>query len=998
MTTSHAPRFHRTISPTERLYLATRPLATPFAIQLVVEGSGTIRPATLRAAVERASSACPGSRLVRSGNTWLDTGKSPHVEVVDGADLDVHDLDANHTFTRPLGGTGDATTEVVLVRGERTWVVFRAFHGVMDAKGLTLWATDVFRALRSEAPEGAPDTTADHDLVARLGSAGTPTRLLPTFPSALGAGVPGPGEPKFTWRQRTVNGAPRAVVARIGAILAEAAHAPVRLMVPVDLRRHDPEVRSTANLALPLFLTVRPGQDWSQVNAQMLMGLVEKRELAEMDNGGLGKFPPAFTRGVLRTIHALGARRGRNLVSAIVSHAGTIETEDFAAPGFTPSTIRALPVHTGMVPLSFVVVESAGRIEITVSCRTGDGITPRLDALLDKVVAALESSAVPADKTSIATHPRTDTVNSLFTAQVAARPDAVAVSAPGSELTYAELDSRADVVASHLRARGIGRGSIVAVLAGRTPAGIVGQLGVIRAGAAFLPLDPKHPRERIRETLHDSGAALALVENAYADIPNILSLGLEEAVYERAAAAPLDAAQPADAVFVTYTSGSTGRPKGVVVTHAGVVNYLNSATEWFALGPETRFAHYHTPAADMACAAFLSPLLSGGSITLIPDAVSHVSLRAMLCDSGANTFLLTPSLLEVIVRLDIDVPAPRTVIIGGEQLLPDLAVTARAFFGPTTRLLNSYGPTEVSIVCTTHVIGGETDAEAASVPIGRPAVDTPARILDESGRAVADGHVGELYFGGPQVARGYLRRPELTAERFVTLSGSERMYRTGDLARRLPSGELEFIGRVDQQVKIRGNRVEPGEVRAVIEEFDGVDHAAVTAVRRSDGGNVLAAYVVAVRSLGNDPDAVLRDHLATRLPAYMIPATLSFVDSLPLTANGKLDTTLLHEPSPSVEPASDVATPVTDSAFTAVAEIWANVLSVDSSVLEPASDFFALGGDSLASVDMLAQVSRDVVGTAGESLFVAQLEGLIHHMTLGRVHDAAVNARNGALA
>ncbi|MFD4367202.1 non-ribosomal peptide synthetase [Rhodococcus sp. NPDC058521] len=995
MTTSTTSGFHRPISPTERLYLSGQQLASPFAIQLIVEGAGCIGLDALTAAVTKASAACPGSRLVRSGSTWVDTGRAPHVEMTTGTDLDLDDPDAHELFGRPLGPRADATTEVVLVRGRRAALVFRAFHGVMDAKGLTLWASDVFRALRGEAVEGAPDVTADHTLVERLGRPGKATRLLPTFPSPIGPGAPIRGHAKFGWRHRTVTATPGTVVARIGAVLAASADAPVRLMVPVDLRRHDPSIRSTANLALPLFLTVAPGQDWTQVNAQMLIGLVEKRELNEMDNGGLGKFPPVVTRGVLRAVHSLGSRRNLNLVSAIVSHAGTIDLDDFAAPGFTPSTVRALPVHTGMVPLSFVALEAGGRTEITASCRTGVGIEPRLDALLDRIAQALEkevTTSSPADE-AVERNRQSETVVGLFAARLAENPEAIAVKSPERDYTYADLDARSAGIAAQLSARGIGPGSIVAVISGRTFAGIAGQLGIMRAGSAFLPLDPKHPRARIRETLQDSGAALALVETDYADIPNVLSLDLGDI----APGEPGDECDvtPTDSAFVTYTSGSTGRPKGVVVTHGGVANYVASATEWFALGPETRFAHYHTPAADMACAAFLSPLLRGGTIVLVPDDVSHVSLREMLCDSGANTFLLTPSLLEVIVRLGIGVPPPRTVIIGGELLVPDLAARARSFFGPTTRLLNSYGPTEVSIVCTTHVIGDRLDTEAPSVPIGYPAIDTRSKIVDSSGQEVGEGQVGELLFGGPQVARGYLNRPDLTAERFVTSAVGERFYRTGDLARRLPNGELEFVGRVDHQVKIRGNRVEPGEVRAAIVELDGVGHAAVTAVRRPDGGNVLAAYVVADGTLGEDPEATVRDHLATRLPTYMIPATLSFVEALPLTSNGKLDVTLLEERHTG-ERAEAPESTVTDPAFAAVTQIWSNALSVDAASLGPSSDFFALGGDSLASVEMLAKVSRDIVGRAGEQVFVAQLEGLIHHLTLGRVHEAAVAAKSGA--
>ncbi|ATI36498.1 hypothetical protein CPI83_30360 (plasmid) [Rhodococcus sp. H-CA8f] len=996
--TSTTPVFTRPISATERLYLATEPLAEPFAIQLVVEGAGDIDVDALRRAVELASHACPGARLVRRGKSWVDSGLAPHLEIVEHGGVDFTALDANPILNRPLGVTADATTEVVLVTSDPTTVIFRAFHGVMDAKGLGTWAADVFRVLRGEEPLGAPDTTADHTLVDRIGAPGTPTPLLPTYRSPLGAGAPVRGGEQFLWRHRSVDGTHLSAVARIAAVLADTTGRPVRLMVPVDLRRHDPAIRSTANLALPLFLDADPGQSAAEINARLLVGMVEKRELNEMDNGGLAKIPAPITRRILASVHAFGARANRNLVSAIVSHAGKIDLAALSVPGFAATAVRALPVHTGLVPISFVVVESGTRTEITVSCRAGRGIAERLEALLDRIVAEFDpGAALPAPPARGINGPANrQNVNSLFQLQVRARPDAVAVVAPDSEYTYAEIDWWADAVAAELLRRGIGRGSIVAVLADRSVEGMVAQVAILRAGAAFLPLDPKHPADRLADTVADSGAALLLTrphlrDLVSTDIDVVIVDDIDQDTDE-----PVHVPVTADDIaFVTYTSGSTGRPKGVLVPHGGIVNYLESASDWYKLGPDTRFAHYHTPAADMACAAFFSPLLTGGAVTLIPDDISHLTLQTMLRDSGANTFLLTPSLLEVIVRLEIDVPTPRTVIIGGEQLHPALAAKARTFFGPDAHLLNSYGPTELSIVCTSHVIGSP-DPAAPSIPIGHPAVNTPVFLLDEHQQPVPAGEVGELYFGGRQVASGYLARPELTAQRFVHLPGGERTYRTGDLARLLPSGELDFVGRADHQVKIRGNRVEPGEVQSVLEHCPGVSRAAVLGRAREGGGNVLVAYVIADDSDHCD-DNTVRGFLSERLPAYMIPSTLHFVDELPLTANGKLDASRLPGASPAPATAQTPAAvdPDVDDDLTAITTIWADILRLDADTLSADSDFFALGGDSLASVEMLAKVSRTVVGAAAEPVFIAQLEGLLHHLTLGRVHAAASAARAG---
>ncbi|MFD1812583.1 non-ribosomal peptide synthetase [Rhodococcus gannanensis] len=1031
--TSILDQFERPISATERLYLAGRPLAEPFAIQLVVEGDGVLDADRLSDAVGAASAACPGARLRRRGVRWVDSGVSPAVTVLDRPGVDLAAPDADPVLTRGLAG--DATAEVVLLRGRDTsTVVFRVFHGVMDARGLALWAADVFGVLRGEEPIGAPDPTADHDLVARIGARGKPTTLMPTRRSPLGASGGPPKQGPFLWRHRSVPGVAAASVARISAVLADVVGDRIRVMIPVDLRRHDPALRSTANLALPLFLDISPGEPWSKVHTRILVHMAEKRELAEMDNGGLARLPASVARTVLRGAHRIGAHADRNIVSALVSHAGQVSTRDLSVPGFAVTSVRAVPVHTGLVPVSFVVLECDGTTEITVSCRAGAGVDARLAAVLDRIAEALTASGstppsplteptplVPAATGGPASS--TGTADSRFRDHASATPEAPAVSSPDGEYSYAELDRRADAIATALRDRGVDRGDVVAILAGRSVAAVAAQLGVLRAGAAFLALDPKHPVERITGIVDDSGAAVLLAErDRAAAAPSSADVLLLDDL-------PTSAPEPVrvpitgdDIAYVTYTSGSTGRPKGVRVPHSGVVHFVDGVTDWYGLGPQTRFAHHHTPAADMACAAFFSPLLTGGAVTLVPDDTSHLSLRHMLCESGANTFLFTPSLLDVVLRLDLAPGPVRTVVVGGEQLPPALAVRARDFFGPDVRLLNSYGPAEVSVVCTSHVVAAAPDPATATVPIGRPTAGTDAYLLDEDGVPVPSGEIGELYFTGPQVAAGYLGRPDLTAERFVDLTGGVRSYRTGDLARVLPDGSLDFVGRVDGQVKVRGNRVEPGEVRAALERCPGVSAAAVVG-RRTDAGGVLEAYIVAsgdgrdvtscalgahdVTSRPQVDEAAVRAFLADQLPSYMVPTHIHRVDELPLTDNGKLDVSRLPSGGTSGPAASDNATgdaapettaPETeavDSDLERISAIWVSVLAVDPSSVVPSSDFFALGGDSLASLEMLAQVSKTVVGPDGEAAFVARLEGLVQQMTLARVHEAAVAARDG---
>ncbi|MVU83021.1 peptide synthetase [Nocardia sp. ET3-3] len=386
--------FRRPISPTELIYFPMRDLAPPFLMQLVVEGQGSIDAEALRRAVATAAEANPGARLVRDGKQWIDSGVAPSVRVVDHA-LEYPALEADPVLTSPIGPTPAATVEVLLLTAAPTTLVFRVFHGVMDGMGMVMWATDVLRVLRGEEPVGAPDPIADAELVRKVGAPGRPTLVLPKFRSALGHGRQESGEHRHLLRARTIHATGPGALMRVAAMLADEGGPISRIMIPVDIRRHDPTLRSTANLALPLFLDVRPGTDWKQLNEIKRAGLKENRELNQMDNGGLKYLPPAAGRGLLRTLNVLGARTGRNLASATVSHMGRYDLDELAVPGFSPTAIKVMPQHSVAMPLLMGMTECGGRTELTVSVRNGRGIEERLDALLDRIVRTLESELTP---------------------------------------------------------------------------------------------------------------------------------------------------------------------------------------------------------------------------------------------------------------------------------------------------------------------------------------------------------------------------------------------------------------------------------------------------------------------------------------------------------------------------------------------------------------------------------------------------------------------------
>jgi len=381
----------RRISPTERMYFPMRDLAPPFLMQLVFPGEGEVDPERLRRAVAVASAACPGSRLVRRGRDWVDSGIPAAVRVIDDWAIDYTALDSDPVVHSPIGPTEETTCEVLLLTTHPTTLIFRAFHGVMDGMGLVTWALAVLRALGGQEPEPMPDPVADQELVRRVGAPGKPTLMLPKYRSAVGHGRQMPGEPRHLLRRRTIASSAPGAVAKIAALLAEQTAGTSRIMMPVDLRRHDPQLRSTANLALPLFFDITAGTTGTEINAIKRDGLARRLELNQMDNSGLAEIPQPAGRALLHTLNWLGARFGRNLASATVSHMGRFDLDELATPQFRPSSVLILPQHSVAMPLLFGLMESGGRTELTVSARNGRGIAERLDALLDRIVAGLEA-------------------------------------------------------------------------------------------------------------------------------------------------------------------------------------------------------------------------------------------------------------------------------------------------------------------------------------------------------------------------------------------------------------------------------------------------------------------------------------------------------------------------------------------------------------------------------------------------------------------------------
>ncbi|MFI1065953.1 amino acid adenylation domain-containing protein [Streptomyces spororaveus] len=1057
-------RYRRPVSPTERLYLGAGDARGAMALRIVVEGDGVPDPEDLRAALARAAESCPGSRLVRVGAVWTAAGPPPPVRYEvprAGAYAD----SAPGTFELPPGPsrrTEPPGCEVLIVPGAAgtasTTVVFSASHAVMDGHGALTWVREVFRALRGEPARPALDTDTDAGLLRRLGSTGprptpAPPRRSPLGPDGGGRRRRRRRPLRTLWLRRTLPGRRPALTARLAQALTDAARLDTRVMVPVDLRRHRPGIAATGNLSLPLFLDLHPGEDWTAVHTRLLTALAGHRELAAGFETALAPLPRPVTAALLRTAQAVASRTDRHLASAVVSHLGRLDLAEFSGGGFTAATAYALPVHAPLVPLSLVAAESGSATEITLGVRGGGpDLAARAAELLDTVLAGLEAEDTaagvrPAGADAVATGPAAPraarparavpapavpdpavpapaddpdplvpglTVVDAFRAQAARNPDAPALDGPEGVVTYAELDRRSDAVAAGLRRRGIGREDLVGLVVDRTPAGVCALWGILKAGAAWVPLDPGHPGARIREILRSSGTALCLTRRHLADglapfVPGTL-IAVED-LLDGPVDGPVDGScaaadvRPADLAYVIHTSGSTGRPKGVQIEHGSLMGFVRWMTGVCRVTGRTRFGFTSSYAFDISCFPLFLPLLAGGTTVLSPGASSPAALRGLVTEHRADTLALTPSHLALLGTPGSG-PAHglRTLLLGGEALTPTAVRSAHTAFGSDCQVVNAYGPTEATVAVLAHTVAGGEDG--ATVPIGRPGPYARVDLVAENGESIGcgpgdTGRTGEIVVRGVQVARGYLGTSGAgpSPSPFSTGPDGVRAYRTGDLGRRLADGTVEFAGRIDEQVKIAGHRVDPAEVVAALEAHAAVHRAVVVPRHRPHStATVLCAYVLPHAggpAAGEDLGSALRTELTRTLPAHLVPAHVVVIDSMPSTVSGKADLDAFPDPfapSPPVAPAPVHApAPVTSEAR--VRHHWAEILGVDGALLSADSDFHALGGDSLALVEMLTAVSSELLTPDQAQRFTGRLDCLVRDLTLAQVCEHLAAAR-----
>ena len=616
-------------------------------------------------------------------------------------------------------------------------------------------------------------------------------------------------------------------------------------------------------------------------------------------------------------------------------------TYEFATDLFEPATIERL--HSHFATLLGALVADASR-------PIGD---------LPLMTAEEQSCLVKKWNDTPLEHGRHQCVHDLLASSVRAHPDALAVTDGKTELTYAQLDERANRLANLLCARGVVRGSLVGVCLDRTVAVPVALAAVLKAGAAYVPLDPTHPADRLSYVLQDAAVACVITLSDFAPrvadarAPLLLLDELDSELAAQSTVAPAAGSQPEDLAYVIYTSGSTGRPKGVQVEHRNVVSFLEAMRREPGLDASDVLLAVTTVSFDIAGLEIWLPLCTGARVVIASrtDLLDGQRLIDLIERHGVTVLQATPATWRLLVDAGWAGRPGLKALCGGEALPRDLASSLVLRVG---ELWNMYGPTETTIWSTVSRVSDPSVA----IAIGRPIANTRVYVLEPSGLPAPIGVAGELCIAGEGVARGYRNRAELTQEKFVSIKvpggGSERVYRTGDLARYRQDGQLEFIGRRDTQVKVRGYRIELGEIETLLAAHEGVGDCVVVVREDTPGDQRLVGYVVAKEF---DADAA-RATLRTNLPEYMLPNLFVTLDMLPLTPNGKIDRKALPAPqmaTPSRDAAADEV--LMSASERRVAVVWREVLNITRVGLH--DNFFDLGGHSLLLVKLRAALSRE---------------------------------------
>jgi len=975
--------FSRPLSANERLYLAGEKHFSHLLIHLVVEGLGLIEKDPLERALAEASKAIPGSRLRLAGRRWIADGVIPRViERKFSGDVTA-ELNTTLQNAPMFDASAGYTCDVLLLRAPvRTYLVFRTLHAVMDGKGMMMWAEAVFQALR-----GDHITDAKSPMNEGMWLASQRARVVK--PPARGLAYAGPGldvvtsaANQFQLASLTLKTSHPAIVAKlctgVQSLLMKTTEDAGRVMVPVDIRPNLPpeHQQSTANLSLPLFLRLQRGSDWQEHAGALLAELNAGNHLVYREAYRIHSRTPKFLLSwSLKKVWGQQISQGKYLCSSVISHLGRVDLKDFSTDSFQATLVMAPPSYAAIAPFSVAVTEnivSDDEVHTTVCLIANKILYAQPQTLLEELVtksgfSISQPTTPPPLPPAVHFENAVQTLHQLFEREAKRAPHAACLTFNGVTIDFETTNRRANQIAHYLLSQGLARGNFVGAGLLRSHELIIAILAILKAGGAYLPLDPESPPDRLEHFIVDSQAQWVLTTTAhqhfYKSAKNCVLLDrLDATLAPQPQTNPDLSISGSDTAYLLYTSGSTGLPKGAVNTHAGIVNTFAYLEQRCGLTAND-VSLFRTPIGfDGTILEIITPLQVGASIVIVPPA-KHSDARFVLDlirEQNVTFFSTVPSILEhVLDEIDGAPPPSLTKFMLGGEAFTNALYERILQHVPHANIMNVYGPAESSNQAL-NFSSNDGPHSCNSVPIGKPLANMQAWLVDHRLNPVPPDSIGELLIAGIGVGVGYWRRPDLSALRFfphplVPTSGL-RAYRTGDLCRLLPDGNFQYVGRNDQQVKIRGARIELGEIEHHLKDIDWIRQAAVI-VRKSHGQDVLVAFLSITQDCTDAQKQSLRATLEEKLPPYMIPAIFQYLEDLPLNANEKIDRKALKNFTFDETAATDFTWSDDDRRM---AKLWQSILGTP---VAPESNFFMLGGDSVLALKLIRLIEAEFNAT-----------------------------------
>lgn len=1008
----------RSITPNEKLYIVGDAITRSFSLQLVLEMSDEVDISSLNQAIFQANTGNPNvplrAHLGLINSFWYqskeDLMNANCVELIeaewDGQEMQTVPFLRSEGF-QPL----QATTHIYVIKGKRHFIVFRAFHGLMDAMGLYHWVKDIFRAWRNQPLLGSQASITDYHFLKNKKK--NIHRPHFGFDCLAPTGQTGTIHTDYLWHKVSFPGKITGLTAKLCQIVldygVDFGVEKARFMIPVDLRSHLPDVNTTANFANPLFVEAQKGDHWQLIHSDIVKQLSNHNELmVGKHDDWLLYMPVSLLKWFFKALCDYQTKKNRYMLSSIVSKI-TIDLFDLATPHAKAIAGYFLPINIPLSPMTIIATDHHQETTVCFSVSNAHATQEQCMDLMNRIKKLGETECSPkingeqrycdalwnSYNDTAVDYPQDRSIFSIIWDNCLTYKNEKALIINELEfITYEGLKNKVLDIASHFSSLGVQSGSRVAIVLPGNDDHLCSMLACWYLGAAYIPIDTRSPLTWTLTLLEDAKPTLTVHDNRVDSSVHYSSLCTTiPAQIEGVKRPEISSNSLSQLAYIIYTSGSTGRPKGVMINHGQLLNYLLWAVDVYRYNGLS----YHTAlvtslAFDLSVTPLYLPLMTGGSIALFTHPLTPLSMKNMLTHKAFNFIKLTPSHLRMVSGLSMHSDNPLTLVVGGESLPCQLAKSIIDKL-PAARLFNEYGPTETTVGCMIHQYNPITDRQG-SVPIGIPSANTRIYCLDSHLKPVKIGQEGELYISGKNVAVGYLNNADATNARFLPdpFDPKQRMYQSGDLAKHQADGLLVYLGRQDHQVKIRGHRIETSEIENALLTIEGISQVVVHFIKSGnaldDDVDELVAYLVSNTVMNT---SVIRKKLSSVLPHYMLPKYCIFLAELPLTINGKVDVKKL--PKPKITSTTGLREEHVDLLMH-VRQLFANALSLQETDIDNHRTFEEMGGDSMQLAYIIREILNNMIAPQYHADFGQVLEQLLTRATPNNFYEALSIVRN----